>query len=590
MFKSKLDEKMDILNKNNELGTLIDDKMVNEIDHTPDLHLENNLNHWVDIGGLHKSPDGKTLTGYVTTLSNNEYTLAQWKNHLLSMSYNEFEENIIPTIQSVLKLLFYVEKGKEWLFPIDPLNMIISFDEKEQRLKTKAFFRYPTTLEHVNESWMEQIIKLVIYLCIPEVDNSTELFHEKKYDEFYNLFLYSDEEQVSIYIQELVKKYGQDIMGNLATIAYDIIFTEKPNNESVLNSNSVTELLKQVNGEFIINEVINDPEEYISLYKIPVRNGKSNLSIDDFELEDEEPEVDLSKMSKKERKQYEKEQRMKELQKRQEEKERQKQERKKGNKQTRKNEEKNPKKDVQNQEELVEESNLKKKRRKQTNKELILLFTSIFIVLGLGYVMFDKNKDNMKEISEKEHTINETMKKPRFKKEFYDGLLDSASNDNKAAVDNFDKYFENGGSMKDLNNSEIAAVFATYLENGQYSKILKNIGNEKTSNALVKYLLSEKKYDTIKNLPDDFKIIQLAKATINNNYDEMIKFKDVNLNDNQYLQNKLCFAFAKTNKIAEGKEWAESQNNSSECIEAIKSYAYKEHPKEKTKINNELGI
>lgn len=497
------------------LNAFLSTKMANEFSHVPAAKTQNRLNQWIDLGDQQNN-----MVAYATKLGSNELTLADWKRKHLAISYADFWQQLPHIIKEVLRLLLYVEQGKEWYFPIDPLNII--YDENTQRCR--VFYRYTEPLKNIQGDWIEDTIKIIYYLCSLDTNNSTMQFATSNLNQFWTNFLYNnDPNSISDYQADVTRTYGATSVANIANFAYTLTANtdQGPTNQQTIEDFLQREPLQEGNptGGVIISEVSDDHDQYIDVHKIPVHNENRGAKYPDA--------------------------------------------RRKGGK--------------------------PKGKKGKTPVWLILLVLAL--LGGGGYYWYSHNTPTQPQ-QPQQSTSSKKDSNPKDDPDFYNGLLDAAANDNDAGED-FDKYFSNGGSADNLSKSEIAAVFAAYLKDKKYNQILQNIGSEKTATALVKYLLSQNDTDSIKHLNNDngYKIISFAKADANGNQQKMVSLADdVDLSDNQKYQDDLCKAFAQTNELSKGKEWANSQTNSSDLINAIKNYAYQQPNADKNQINKKLGV
>lgn len=495
------------------LNVFLSTKMANEFSHVPAAKNQNRLNQWIQLGDQQNN-----MVAYATKLGTNELTLADWKRKHLAISYADFWQQLPHIIKEVLRLLLYVEQGKEWYFPIDPLNII--YDENTQRCR--VFYRYTEPLKNIQDNWIEDTIKIIYYLCSLDTTNTTAQFATSDLNYFWNNFLYNnDPNNVSDYQANLTRTYGVESVANVASFAYGVTAntSQGPTNQQTIEDFLQREQLPK--GGIIISEVSDDHDQYIDVHRIPTANDNHSMKYPD-------------------RKQ--------------------------------------------------KVSHQAKGNKKKTPIWLILL-----VLAGLGgggYYWYSHRTPAQPQQPTQSASSSKKTSNPKDDPDFYNGLLDAAANDNDAGED-FDKYFSNGGTADNLSKSETAAVFAAYLKDKKYNQILQNIGSEKTATALVKYLLSQNDTDSIKNLHNDngYKIISFAKADANGNQQKMVSLaNDVDLSDNQKYQDDLCKAFAQTNELSKGKEWANSQTNSSDLINAMKNYAYQQPNADKNQINKKLGV
>lgn len=559
-----------IMENGDTLTTIINNDTANTIDHYPKLHNQNHLNHWIDMS---EPQNGKVSCS--TKLSNSEYTLYDYKEYLLRRSFKDFQDNLENLITQVLKLLLYVEDGKEWYIPIDPLNIIYD----SQTNTCRAFYREPRLLKEKGQAWAEDISKMMVYLCIPETNNSIKAYSPMDYSALYSRFLYTNEKQ-SDELLRLIKTYGQENLSALANYVYELIA-----GKGDPDKNTVKQLLLAAKKEAVINEVNADNEQYTDLQEIPVANRQPAVTLSDEQpdqitaLADDNQEPDLSKMSPKERKRY--------LRQKKQEKQKAKNDEIRRKRQAEREAAQKAKQDSKKQQVNNNQGNTK-----QSKPWLWCLITAL-IVGGASFMYIHSQKAQMaaqeQSLEQKEKAAKNSPKNNSY---FYNGILEAAANSNNAS-DELDEYFQNGGSQKDLSQQEITAVFGTYLKNGQYNKILENIGSDKTADALIKYLITQNDNDDIKKLNNsgNYSIVTFAKADVNNDYNKMVELaNDVNLSDNGKYQNDLCQAFVNTNKLQEGKEWADNQSNSKDLINAMKTMAYKKPNANIQQINQQLGI
>lgn len=496
------------------LNVFLSAKMANEFSHVPAAKTQNRLNQWIDLGDQQNG-----MVPYATKLSTSQSTLADWKRKHLAISYGNFWQQLPHIIKEVLRLLLYVEQGKEWNFPIDPLNII--YDENTQRCR--VFYRYTSPLKNVDGNWIDEVMKLIYYLCSLDVTNTTMQFSTSDLNSFYTNFLYNNNQnQVSDYQANLTRTYGPENVASVASLAFQLT---SPDNRNVSNQQTIEDFLQREplqegspTGGTIISEVADDHEQYIDIHRIPVSNDDRSMKYPD---------------------------------------------RKKHGKKT----------------------------TKKKGKTPMWLFLLILAAVGGGGYYWYSHRAPAQPEQPSQTTSSKKETNPKDDPNFYNGLLNAAANDNDAGED-FDKYFSNGGTADNLSKSETAAVFAAYLKDKKYNQILQNIGSEKTAAALIKYLLSQNDTDSIKKLNNDngYKIISFAKADVNGNQQKMVSLADdIDLSDNQKYQDDLCKAFAQTGELSKGKEWANSQTNSSDLINAIKNYAYQQPNADKNNVNKKLG-
>lgn len=471
---------------------------------TPALINNNRLNQWVQQGDQKNN-----YVPYQTSLGPSEYTLADWKRRQLALSFNDFKNSIIPITREILRLMLYTEHGKQWEFPVNPLNII--YDEESN--SCRVFYRYPQTLKNISESWFEEIQKIILYLHVPEVEESTRRFQSLSMSDFYNEFLYNDNpSKVSDTYANLIKTYGSDNIMDLATQAFDIIEDESDENSNLNGSSDVESLLEKplIEGADIIDDVSLDNTDYVDLQTIPVKNNVSRNSYPSAQ---------------------------------------------------------NGRNQNQNQQFT---------QPKKSNKfALFLLFLLLVAACTAGYWYFVKGKNNDQQQANQAVSSSSSQSNGKSQ-EFYDGLTQAAANNSNAAAKDFDDYFANSGSADALSKKELSAVFGAYLSAGKYNQILKNIPSDDTVNALIKYLVLRKDTKAIKSLSSDnnYPIISFAKADVDNDQEKMVKLaNNVDLSDNQQYQNDLCKAFADTHQLKKGVKWANEQTNADDLKNAIKNYA-----------------
>lgn len=509
-----LNDGTEISQEDSHLIATVNSRVIDSLERETHIDEENFLNHWYNI-----SPVNGGEANISTTLSHTESTLADIKQNYLSLSIDDYVSSVDSIILSALKLLYYVEQGKEWLLPINPLNMIYD----RQSTITRAFYRFPNLLDNVNDDWVNEAQKLIVYLLIPEVEHSTEDFSHLDYASLYEKYLYSENASDELY--KLTTTYGKETITELAMKAYDYIIGDEG------EPNSVEDILRRIDGGgYVIQDVQESEETFAELEEKPVRNaGRKNSARDNRNSNRNSPNKNDRRQSKK----------------------------------------------------------------KGGFGSFMLKLLIVGALVGGGYfaykTFFAKPKTDNTEDVVKQKPVKHS---PKDDDNFYKGVVAANTDQNKAAK-YFDEFFNNNGDKESLSNDELATVFGTYLDTKQYSKIVKNIANDSTIKALIKFLLDKNLTEEIKNLPDAdaYPLIAFAQADLENNYKGMIEVaNDIDISDNQKYQNDLAKAFAETGNLEDGKSWAESQEDSEKLINAIKSYAYAKPGADKNDVNKKLGL
>lgn len=490
---------------------------------------ENFLNHWIDANQDDEINDEAILN---TQLADNESTVSEFKTSVLTSDLSEFKDKMIPVMRACLEFAYYQEKSKEWKAPLNPLNLIYRTDD-EGRGHISAFYREPKIREKINSNFLDDVVKLITYLFIPEEKDSIKEYPQmtgQSYldsivssNEFYET--YGDEgDDLIDFIYSCLSPRGSDVFSSVGDIMDNVgAFEEKAQVEDHQNKGVVPEYI--VDGDESVN--LNDYQE-----EHPQQ-----------EQQDEKEKL----IDKKKQKQIEQQKELERLQKEQEEKKKQKR---------------------------------KKKENKKEHKKskLPLFLVASLLIAGGAFGISKMNSHQSKEPQQEKQTSSSSKdtNDPANNKYFKEATDAAANSDYKKASDYFDEYFSNGGSQSELNNEQISRVFNSYLRAREYQKILDNIGSNDTATALVNYLSEQNQLDKVNDLYGSETIIDLVKAINQKDYQKVVDLSsEVSTKKlNQKLQDSICDAFAETNKLQEGKEWAQKQKNSQDLINAIKAHAY----------------
>lgn len=529
----------------------------------------NFLNHWFDSNELGQEVD------LSTQLDTDEITIADYKSSITSPSLMEFQDNMLPVLKGFLKFAYYMELGKQWNTPLNPLNLIYVDDfTSGQDGVVKAFYHNASTLEEVDSDFLNDVIKMVMYLLLPEETNTAGEYND------YTAQNYFDRIDGS---PELIAKYPEEDVSRFSDFVFNLQVDEL--NHSVT---SVKTILTTLGADDVINEV--EREQGV----VPVTTKPNNI-VDFMEVPEENP-IDAqadetpaqSEQAPKKSSHDEKLEAMKkELEAKAEEKRKKKEAKKQAKQQPKPAQTDQAQASPAQTNQASEEKDLPTAVHSGGKGKLIVGGLVALMLLGGGFYMMKSHSNNTAN-NQVSSTVN--SKDPTTNPYFKKGSLDSGAQNYQDAAVQFDKYFASGANSSNLNNSEVATVFAAYLNSNNYQKILDNIGSKQTSTALVNYLTAKKNLKAVDKLNSSLPIINLVKADNKKDYMGVVNNVDgTDVSNNGPLQLDICKAFAKTKKLSDGKNWAEQQKNSTKLKKLIGAYAKQNGMSDKT-IKSQLGI
>lgn len=526
----------------------------------------NFLNHWFDSNELGQEVD------LSTQLDTDEITIADYKSSITSPSLMEFQDNMLPVLKGFLKFAYYMELGKQWNTPLNPLNLIYVDDfTSGQDGVVKAFYHNASTLEEVDSDFLNDVIKMVMYLLLPEETNTAGEYND------YTAQNYFDRIDGS---PELIAKYPEEDVSRFSDFVFNLQVDEL--NHSVT---SVKTILTTLGADDVINEVEREqgvvpattkPNNIVDFMEVPEENP-INAQADETPAQSEQAPKKSSHDEKLEAMKKELEAKTEEKRKKKEAKKQAKQQPKPAKTQA------SPAQTNQ----ASEEEDLPAVVHSGGKGKLIVGSLVALMLLGGGFYMMKSHSNNTAN-NQASSTVN--SKDPTTNPYFKKGSLESGAQNYQDAAVQFDKYFASGANSSNLNNSEVATVFAAYLNSNNYQKILDNIGSKQTSTALVNYLTAKKNLKAVDKLNSSLPIINLVKADNKKDYMGVVNNVDgTDVSNNGPLQLDICKAFAKTKKLSDGKNWAEQQKNSTKLKKLMGAYAKQNGMSDKT-IKSQLGI
>lgn len=567
--ESVIENRYTVRQSDQTLTTKILGSDYNRINQRPQVLDENFLNHWIDTAPYDNNSDEIVVS---TQLADDESTLAQYKSSISKNDLLSFKDAMIPVMSAVLEFAYYQERAKQWNTPLNPLNLIYRQDESGIG-HISAFYREPEPRRTIDGQFLDNVVKLGVYLFIPEENDSSKEYPQLTAQDYIAKITTSNEFQ---------QMYGDD-GDELIDFIYDCF---SPHNQQG-QFNSVKDMLENIGALDEIQNV-DDPNNHGAIAE---KYADNSVNLKDYSAIPEEPikeqtaEADkIPQKSKKQKKQEELEKKRKEL----EEKEKKAAEEKAKKKAAKKAAKEKRRKELEAQTNKSKQKTNSKKQNSEADKlkndkpkkksKLPLILTALALVGG-GYYMYNNHQKQVaaKQEQQQKQQEQEQQKKnnPLDNNDYQNGVKAIGTGDYKQAAQDFNSYFNDGGSMDDMNDNQIATVFNAYLHDGDYQKILDNIGNKETATSLVNYLASQNQLSKVNDLYSSQPIIKFVKADNQKNYDEMVQLSPkLSLSKNAKLQDDLCNAFAQTGKLQQGKEWAQDQSNSSQLIQAIKAHAY----------------
>lgn len=486
--------------------------------------LDNFLNHWLDPMEVENQVDLETR------LDNDEYTIADFKSSVPKMDLETFKDQMIPVMKAVLKFAYYQELGKQWSTPLNPLNLIYSEDANGNG-QIKAFYRDGAVQNEISGQFLDDVVKLVTYLFIPEEEDSVE--------DFPNLTGQDYLDKISGDPQ-FIDMYGDDgdrlidfIFDCLSPHNNDAFYSVKDILENVGGYNEIAEV-EDPNNKGAFEEIQQKPvnlNDYQNQYDPDLDENPD----DDFEDDPEELEDGLDENE---------------------------------------DEQPNPNKKKKIKRKPQKQNNSNKANKKKSKLPAVLITGVILGGLGFaGYKMMAPKQEQPQQVVPT--SSSSSTNDPLDNKYFADGVQKAGAQDYASASKDFNKFFNSGHNQSELTNQQISTVFSAYLKDGDYQDILDNIGSEKTATALINYLQAKNDTDSIKKLDSDYPIVKFAQADVNNDQAEMISLANkVDLKNNEKYQDDLCKAFADQDKLEDGKSWAETQSDPQKLKDAIKGHAH----------------
>lgn len=524
----------------------------------------NFLNHWFDSNEVGSEVD------ISTQLDTDETTIADYKSSVVSPSLVEFKDSMLPVLKSFLKFAYYVELGKQWETPLDPLNLIYVDDFNTNDKAIKGFYHNAQTLPEVSPEFLNSVIKMMIYMFVPEETNQAGSFSDTSAQDYFN--------QISN-DANLIAKFGSEEVNDLEDFVYNLQVREGGESltsvEDILNNLGADDILQEVqNSEGVVPTTVTPTNltDFMQPTSVPMPEETAQA--------DEKPEPKMSK----------KEQQMAEMKKELERKAKEKQARKEAKKKAKQGNTPTPKTQSEptRDEHSIEDGSSQNPAKKGGKGKWLFGGLAALMLLGGGYYVLHSHSNNNNTTQTSSSSSNSTnpANNPYFKK----GSLDAGGQNYKDAAAQFDTFFSNGAKLSDLNNAEIATVFASYLNTNQYQKILDNIGNNQTATALVNYLTAKKNLKAVDKLNSTLPIINLVKADNKHDYNGIVNNVDnSDVKNNGQLQLDICKAFAKTKKLTDGKNWAEQQKDGTKLKKLMGAYAKQNGMSDKT-IKSQLGI
>ncbi|MFD4931834.1 hypothetical protein ACFWMS_23600 [Peribacillus butanolivorans] len=160
-----------------------------------------------------------------------------------------------------------------------------------------------------------------------------------------------------------------------------------------------------------------------------------------------------------------------------------------------------------------------------------------------------------------------------------------------AAIQNYEDASQNFGKMKtsfdELSEDAQRAILFSYLMAGKYQEAID--AEPKFSYSVINYLVSKENLDVVKNIDSDEPVIKFEKASINKDFNTVIKLKDdVKLDGRR--ESLVVDAYIGLNKFDEAMEFAESKGNKdlmTKIENIISAKVKKEQEEKKAKEKNE---
>ena len=564
--ESVIENRYTIRQTDKTLTTKILKSDLDRINMRPQVKEVNFLNHWIDTAPYEGNSDEIIVS---TQLQDDEATVDEYKSSISTIDLTNYRDAMIPVMTSVLEFAYYQEKSKQWQTPINPLNLIYCQDEVGKG-HISAFYREPDVLHRIDANFLDEVVKIGVYLFIP------------------NDILDSVEDYPNLTAEDYITKLdtSSDFKNSYSSEADEYIdfiyecFT--PHNEQG-EFNSVRDILENISAFDEIAEV-DDPANNGAI-AIPLGEDEP-VNLNDYQAQPEQliakasandiPQEDNSpKKSKKELKQEKLEAERKEL----EEKKKKKDAAKRAKKEQKKKQREQKNKDNATPNTRKENNKAPAKKKSNTSFKKPFIMLGVIAALVGGYYVYNNHQQQVvqeqKQKQQQEKQAQEKKTNPLDNSDFNNGIQYASANNFKKATECFNDYFSNGGSQSDLNDQQISSVFNSYLHTGDYQKILDNIGNKETAMSLVNYLSLNNQLNKVNDLYSSQPIIKFVKADNQQKYDEMVELSpNLTLNKNKKLQDDMCNAFAQTNKLEQGKEWADDESNPQDVKNAIKAHAY----------------
>lgn len=454
--------------------------------------------------------------------------------------YTDIEEiNELKTklMTSILSYYYQVQEGKVYDTPINPLNFLIKKElEKDGSFTVtlKSFFRYDKNIDKVDNEWLSEVLKLVIY----SITDSTEISSSNYADVSISEILKLTNDEIIKVFNNIVGK--GDLKGMLEMILQSFQQSEReelrgqifsfraispddyPKPKNLINLNGITEETEEVKEETDNN-----------IEKIPESTEEGNKS----------PHSDKRELKEQKRKD------------RKEKKEKEKNERRKR---------------INNQKE-----NKPVKKDRQLNKKrfiplLIIGILSIACIILLINLISSNNKVKSEQNKLKSHVVKKGN--VEINKNLVNGLKYSSVQDYTKASEYYDKYFEQSKS-KNIPKEYQLPIFFSYMYTGDYNKALERDKSDRAGEILVRYLKNKENVDSeVPKIKSKTPAIEFEKAVLNKDYKKILELSDkVKVDDVEDRQYAITEAYVKDEKLDNAISFAKETGNK-KLIDGVKGW------------------
>lgn len=467
-------------------------------------------------------------------------TIDEFRNDM--QKYTDIEEiNELKTklMTSILSYYYQVQEGKVYDTPINPLNFLIKKElEKDGSFTVtlKSFFRYDKNIDLVDNEWLSEVLKLVIYSITDSTEISSSNYGDVSISEILKL---TNDEIIKVFnnivgkgdlkgmlemiLQSFQQSEREELRGQIFSFR-SISPDDYPKPKNLINFNGVTEDSEEVKEEEVTNS---------SIEKIP----------ESTEEDKKTPNSDKSKLKEQKRKD------------RKDKKEKEKKERRKR---------------INNQKEDKPKKNGRQLNKRRLIPLLIIGILSVACIILAINLMSSNNKVKSEQNKLKSHAVKKGN--VEINKNVVDGLKYSSVQDYTKASEYYDKYFEQSKS-KDIPKEYQLPIFFSYMYTGDYNKALERDKSDRAGEILVRYLKNKEKVDSeIPKITSKTPAIEFEKAVLNKDYKKILELSDkVKVDDVEDRQYAVTEAYVKDGKLDNAISFAKETGNK-KLIDGVKGW------------------